>query len=107
MTIISIGHIHGIRLPPVGRAPQLPHDPVGRAPEASDLEPPKPPLVGVAPSDWPPADPPPKTLLGWEAGASPEPAPEAPPEMPDGEHPTAPYEGLPPPVAGSCDGVCT
>lgn len=87
--------MRGTRLPPVGRAPQLPHDPVGREPQDPDPEPPNPPLVGVAPPDSPPYEPPPETLLGWEAGASLEPEPEAPPEMPDGEDPTAPYEGLP------------
>lgn len=49
---------------PDGRAPQLPHDPVGRAPEASDPDPPKPPLVGEGPVDSSPEEPCPKLPLG-------------------------------------------
>lgn len=54
----------GSHLLPDGRAPQLPHDPVGRAPEASDPDPPKPPLVGEGSLDSPPYEPCPKLPLG-------------------------------------------
>lgn len=39
--------------------------------------------------------------MGWDAGASSEAEPESPLEIPDGDAPTAPYEGLPegPPYA--------